>query len=323
MVWFFTGAVLFAQETAALPEIMKPQYIDVEDNRLYVSEKSSISVFSLETFKLLKRFGRKGEGPGEFQYTPYVTVCPDYLLVSQLNKIQFFSKEGTFLKEKRKPHILMFMLYPLGNRFVGYTPRYKRGSKTITCVFALLDNDLKSRKDVFTFTEKRLRQGDRKRNAFDRYCLYKVFEDKIFIADSGKGFFIDVFDADGNRLYEIVKDFEKEKVTDTDKEEYIRRWKQRQEEIGEKPDPRMKFLFPEYFPAINHFTVNSGKIYAVTYKKRDNKNEVVVMDLKGTVLKKGFISYNEMALGAIYNDKYYRLRDNAETEMWELFIEKI
>ena len=59
------GPMLFPDKAATLPEVMKPQYMLVEDNRLYISEQSSIAMYSMENFKLVKRIGRKGEGPGD------------------------------------------------------------------------------------------------------------------------------------------------------------------------------------------------------------------------------------------------------------------
>ena len=54
---------------------------------------------------------------------------------------------------------------------------------------------------------------------------------------------------------------------------------------------RLEFLV--YFPALQTFAVADGKIYAVTYGKKYGKSEVIVLDLKGKLLKTVFLPLHE------------------------------
>lgn len=95
------GLFLFPERLATLPEIMKPTAFSVDNNQLYIGEKSAIYLYSTKDFKLVKQFGRQGEGPGEFKNNPILKVFPDYLLINAFGKLIYFSKNGELLKEKK------------------------------------------------------------------------------------------------------------------------------------------------------------------------------------------------------------------------------
>ena len=50
---------------------------------------------------------------------------------------------------------------------------------------------------------------------------------------------------------------------------------------------------------------------------------MIVMNLRGNILKESFITYKDINLYTISNDKCYYLLDNEDTEEWELFAENI
>ncbi|MCP4146649.1 MAG: hypothetical protein GY757_02765, partial [bacterium] len=50
-----------------LPDLEKPDSITVSNDRLYFTDRGSVSVYNLNDMKLLFKFGRTGEGPGEFK----------------------------------------------------------------------------------------------------------------------------------------------------------------------------------------------------------------------------------------------------------------
>ena len=82
--------------------------------------------------------------------------------------------------------------------------------------------------------------------------------------------------------------------------------------------------FPEYFPA-RAFVVADSKIYIPTYKKKAGKNEFVVYDTNGKLLKKVFLPFKDQTLLMPYpwtvsSSKVYQLFDNEESEEWELLV---
>jgi hypothetical protein len=99
-----------------------------------------------------------------------------------------------------------------------------------------------------------------------------------------------------------------------------------QKKFGKRGD-RLKF--PAAFPPIRNFHIVDNKIYVVTYKEKDNQCWMLVFDLGGKLLKEVFVSLVDinMLIPDLYNyytiheDKLYILRDNQDTEEWELHID--
>ena len=95
-----------------------------------------------------------------------------------------------------------------------------------------------------------------------------------------KGFFIEVFDSNRNKLYEINKKYRKLKVTDEYKDDCLKSKKKSKDFVDDFEKRYYRYVFKNYFPAFKKFMVKDGKIYVFTYKRIDNKSEVLVMELK-------------------------------------------
>lgn len=318
-----TAWILFPEKVAVLPEVMKPRWMGVSGNQLYVAEESSISLFSLEDFTFVKSIGRKGEGPGEFKGFLGFKLMPDYLFISDIGRVLYFSRDGEFLKSRKTSFHIIFQLYPVGESFVGYTPRRTRGAKKWFQEISLYGRDMKFVKAVTKKAHVRGTPGKRKVEICADLFSHNVRGDKILVADSRKGFYIEVFDGNGEKLYAIDNEYDKIKITEEDKKWLIAERKELQLMRGSKLDPGTEFVFPEYFPAFRRFAVDGETLYVITWKKKDRKNEIVVMDIKGKILKKSFVDSNLQGIYTIGNHRWYALRDNVDTEEWELCVEDI
>ena len=85
-------------------------------------------------------------------------------------------------------------------------------------------------------------------------------------------------------------------------------------------------------PLLHQYCVSDDKIYATTFKKMDNKTEMIVLDLKDNILrrlylpltsiqaKRGVLRYD---LFVVDRAKLYELIKNEETGKWELLISDI
>jgi hypothetical protein len=82
------GVLLKAENVHPLPEIMKPNIIAVNENKLYISNQYSIIVYSLDDFSVLHRFGRKGDGPLEFRFLPFLYVFDEKLWVKENEEME-------------------------------------------------------------------------------------------------------------------------------------------------------------------------------------------------------------------------------------------
>jgi len=90
---------LLADNAVALASLNRPSAIEADQYRLFIVEDTSILIYSLEDFKLLKKFGRKGQGPGEFNYITSIYLLTDSFLVNSRGKVSFFTKDGNLIKE--------------------------------------------------------------------------------------------------------------------------------------------------------------------------------------------------------------------------------
>ena len=262
-----------------------------------------------------------------------MTVYPDYLLVNIISKMIYFTLDGDFKKEAKIPFLYQpynFPFAPVGDNFVGFSMFIAQDGRTfsIGCIYNKNFQLLKR------FYEPVPRGGPPPALGSERDvildCIQMAIEqNKIFIADSRKGFHISVFDSQGKLLYEIHKDFKKLNVTKEYKNGYIK--KKMEDSLWERVYSHYKYKYAEYFPAFFSFKIDNEKIYLVTYTKKDNLYEIVVMNLKGDIIKRNFVFplhpygslYNLSSEYDIHGDKIFYLTYNYQNDVYELNITEI
>ena len=332
-----------------LPDLVNPTGIHIAGGRIFITEESSIAVYSAENFKLLKKFGRQGEGPGEFKHPPFVIPQSDCLLILNLDRVFLYSWEGELLEERKIPlnyNYWAFPLLPVGNNWIGFPMEpiegggfghigrlYNDNFQSITKVYDAVPS-------LFPPPPPPRRPGETSRS-FPKQDLEAipdcidvfVAEDKFLVTDTRKGFFISAFDAQGNKLYEINRDFKKTRVSKDYRDAYM-------EELHEHPNweglnNRYNHVFKDHFPAFFSVKVAGKKIYCLTYEKKNDRYEMVVLDLEGKLLGRffsfplepfqrlndTFIQFsNEFD---IHSDTIYHLEYNFDLESVELHVTAI
>lgn len=330
-----------ASNKAVLPEVIKPAAIAVEGNRLYITEGTSIHIYSLNPFKYIKKFGKTGEGPGEFLRMPYLIPYTGHLYIINPGKLMFFSKDGVFQREIKLPFHYFYLNYPLlpvkGN-YTGFQLKRVEGKLKFVYLGKIYKDDYTFLKQFYMGISPSLppppRAGTKPVKVdFDVIgeCLdFAVDDNKIFVADSRKGLFISVFDHKGNLLYEINKKYKKIKVPAAFKENYMK--EQKESENWEQLKMRFNYIFKEHYPAFFTFKIKDHKIYVATYEKKGGKYGVKVMDLDGNILKRSFAFLPDPMDREVYgfpnysttydicDNKVYYLKENQESDMWELRV---
>lgn len=83
--------------------------IKVLDGNFFISDGNKICVFD-STGQFVRRFGKSGEGPGEYKYASSLAIDSEkgLVYVASGRKIMVYSKDSKFLKEKSFP---MFVNY--------------------------------------------------------------------------------------------------------------------------------------------------------------------------------------------------------------------
>ena len=319
----FTG-LIYADLVMTLPEVMKPQRVYVDGEQVFITEGVSIYIYSLKDLKLQKKFGKKGEGPREFKNSGLgviLEIGPDTILITSSGRLSYFTRDGQFIKETRPkyPSIFEFQGLP-GNRFVGTA--FTREQKDIFLTINLYNENLERIKEIHRYCHPFFPRNKLINPVNVRGSTLYVYKDKIFFDDENGA--INVLNSQGDMLYSVSPKYDKVKLTKIHKERYLMFWrtgiKQEYEIFGD----RLKF--PVVFPFIRNFHVVNDKIYIITHHEKDNKNEMLIFDLKGKLLKQVFVPLTDVNMlnpllfnyYTINNDRLYIVRENEDKEEWEL-----
>jgi DNA-binding beta-propeller fold protein YncE len=127
MLFVFTG-LIYAVKVVPMPDVTYPRVIVIEDDHMYIAETSTVYIYSLKDFKLIKKFGKVGEGPGEFipppqKYPLGISVSKDHLLVASRGRLSYFTKNGDYVKEIKIKDIRPKTFYPFGDTLFGNSVR--------------------------------------------------------------------------------------------------------------------------------------------------------------------------------------------------------
>ncbi len=318
-----------AETKVLLKDLINPDSIKLDEKNIYITDNATIHIYSIDDLKLKSQFGKIGEGPGEFLGNARTTRAPldisltkDYIIVYSYNKVSYFDKAGSFIKELR-PQDRSTNFKPLGT---GYAGRLMvAGKKMRYRTLNIYDSKLKG---LTTVSKVPHPLKDRKRGfrMAEAPMAFATFKNRLYAAFE-EDLVIKVYDVKGKELYSIKYDYERIKVTQTDKDKLTN---------FIKTHPRFKSIrnyllplyFPERFPALLDMLVCDGKIYAISGKNKDDKNECFTFTLEGKLINRkviGLAYKNEFDLCPHYikNDTLYQLVEDEENDTWNLLISKL
>jgi len=335
IVW--VGSLAYTEKLGTLTQVLTPEMIEISDNEIYVVEGASIFMYSLTDLSFIRKFGQKGEGPGELKVNPSLTnilfPLADSVLIVGFDKAIRFSKTGRVIKEFRTPPITNY-LYPVGKNYAGIRFKLSNQQKPGIAV-VLFNQDMEVIKELYA---QQLSGGQNLIDLTIDTLNISIYEDKIFIEQSPKGFIISVLDLQGNQLYQVKKEYKKVKFTEKHKEMALNLLKQDKgiKSIGWNNFKKLvKIIHGDFLPPIRDMTVIDKQIYVKTSQKQGDKEEFIIMDLKGDTLKKVYLpevkrpKFGNEVFGRpakfykIYKSKFYYLYENEDDEEWEVHVEPI
>ena len=329
LILFFVTGFIAAEKVATLTEVMKPGTLVIDDNQFYVTEKTTVFIYSLSDFKFKKKFGKDGEGPQEFKVrgagTVEVIPQPDYLQINSERKVSFFTKDGSFQREI-KGTSLIGIYRPLGKQFVGYGYARNKEEQKDYFTFNIYDSNLKKVKEIHREDRGVVRGGKINAVAATSIPILHTFKNKTYVNNIGGQ--ILTFDENGKKLITFNTKSEKDKVTDARKEKYINFFKTDPRTRGQYEALKNRIEFPEYFPMIRDYRIADDKIYVLTYTEKGDNKELLIFDLKGKLIKKVMYPFLEINVLEIFpfdikNGKLYQIIENEDEEEWELHISEI
>ncbi len=135
LIFLSLGTLLQSKKLTDFKDHYKSPAAVIDNKHLCIWDQPlyKIRVFTLLDFKKVGDFGRRGQGPAEFQAIGSVYFRGDHIIVNSFPKICFFTKEGKLVKElKTQTNAGNFI--PFGRNFVGITHQYTKPREEKCCM---------------------------------------------------------------------------------------------------------------------------------------------------------------------------------------------
>jgi hypothetical protein len=141
---------LFPGKVAVLNQLGNPSALYVHKDHLYIIEFPVIYVYSRDDYRLIKKFGRQGEGPGEFIRYARLHFFDETIIVQSQTKFSYFTKDWNFIKDKKTPIGFNRGAKPMGNQWVVcHTGRGLSDPDQIDLLVNIYDNNCKKIKEIY------------------------------------------------------------------------------------------------------------------------------------------------------------------------------
>ncbi len=276
---------VYAVNIYDMPDLADPHMFTVDKDDIYISERSRVYIYKYPD-KLVRVFGKKGEGPGEFrEYFDQglmVSFFKGNLCVESNGRVSFFKKDGTFIGEKKTESGHAYS--SVGDNFVGIR-------------WGVIDNFSYNRIILKSSDMNMIKVLQKKKNWYQegrdinpvdvRNPRYTIMKGKIY-AECPEGA-ISIFDSNGKQIGKAKSEYSRVGVSEKDKEmyhEYYRTHKYYKERYHQ-----LKHLikFPKHYPPVKFFDSSDGFLYVMTHVRKEGKNEIYIYDAGGKYLKKIFV----------------------------------
>lgn len=304
-----------------MPELLDPNTLMADSDRLYIADGTTIYIYSLSDFSLQKKFGREGEGPQEFKEKIYTLgIQGEHLTVNSVSKLSFFTKGGTFVDVKRPlPQTIRFK--PLKEKFTGVGLVVDVDQKTLFRTIDIYDAELKKEKEIARL-EHEVQPG--KGVKIFHGTLSAAVSGNTIFSSGAKHFVIHVYNEKGEKTLIIHRKYQRRKVTARDKNRLI-------EHLQTSPETREYYeilkpvQFAAYYPAIRELFAADGKLYALTWKSTAGETECYIFDFTGKLLDTVFLPVRSRDVVdflplTIHGGKLYQLVEDESREEWELHV---
>lgn len=111
----------------------------------------TLHAYTISPFASKLRMGRRGDGPHDFKYLPFLYLRPDALVFTDFTKTLWFSRNGAVLKVKPYTELKAFildeetLLIPVKDRYVKITADHVRDKRHVY----LLDAGFATLKELY------------------------------------------------------------------------------------------------------------------------------------------------------------------------------
>lgn len=256
-----------------------------------------------KTGKLISTFGKKGQGPEEWQNPNRMVVLPDGTgVILDTNKLTFYSLAGKCLKEISSGRTTMFR-FRIDSKGTIYGDRMEMGEKFM---LKLVRYD-QTLNPVATLGEVEEPYKAGTISVFPLLLLCHVTADDRLIWMANSTYVFRVLNRDGKLIGKITKDHTPVKVTADDKKRIV------EEEYSDFPY-KDRLVIPDYHPPVQYFVGDpEGRLFTQTYEK-DDKGWLLfdVFDTDGRCISRFALPKDEMIFAVRKNKLYVLIQEDAE-----------
>jgi 6-bladed beta-propeller len=210
----------------------------------------------------LRRFGKKGQGPGELQWTSYIAFdSQNNIVVSdpEIRKNVVFDPQGNPIGERPFPKDVYAMYLIDNNKYISYWRKWTSPNDDYFYdYFGLSGPGLERVRVLDSCRWPNPAKHGIRGNRLNRVFNWKASGDRIYIGNEDRGYEFLVFDWDGNLLRKIRKVYKPVEVQMSEEE--------RNKVIADRRG--LKVEFPKDWPAFGSFFVDDeNRLYVQTYER--------------------------------------------------------
>jgi len=318
---------LEAARRTVLPDLIQPDAILARNDKLYVLERTSIMIYSLNDLRLLKTFGREGEGPQEFMVQPFgppmtISFYRDRLVVNSNNKMSFFTLDGRFVSEHKAPPNAVF--YRVEGGYLGIGSALGEDNNQYIS-YRLFDDDFQNPRLLYQ-SEIMLGRISSILLPMNALNYYPITKDRIFIVRGKLGFVIEAYDHGGRKLFDLRREPEQQlKVPESYRLETLNWFKRHPLFRDQYEQIKEVIRFKTHYPAIKTIAIDSDTLYVITNVSRNGSYEYITLSPDGKERGRGWVPLQEPEPYTYYpllitvdRGEYHALLEDEEEEVWRL-----
>ena len=289
-------------------------WICVDDRENIITmdnEEACIRIFD-KAGKLIRKFGRKGQGPGEFQYVAYLSVIEGEkigVIDPSNHRFYHFSQDGECLKQidlGKYWRVGRAKADSRGFLYANFMTMTKAEEEVRSSVELIkFDPDFQPIATLGTYEESRKRNEV---NMVEKRFGFDLRGDNVLVWGISTEYVLNFMDSNGKLIRRVVKDYERIRLTDEDRERQYKLY------YGDrKLPPEIKLNYPShFFPFFYVMCDDEGRTYVRTYQK-DDKGDFIfdVFDSQGRYFAKFARPESEMPI-VVKKGKFYSIKFDRE-----------
>ncbi|MBN1939530.1 MAG: hypothetical protein JW843_08085 [Candidatus Aminicenantes bacterium] len=280
--------------------------LGIQDGRVYIFTGETFHVFDLKDGKPLKTFGRIGQGPGEYKkYFAFPFYTPHGIVITNQGKCIKYSLDGEYLDSTISEKFYVKLL-PLDSGYVGQRESVIPGSKENDSIVSLLDEKFKPVRELYRegYNALLIEKDGTFHYTFPSAAVDIAADgDHIYIGNPAEVISFSLLNKQGELIRTIRRDVRKIAVSEKDRKEFLRSadTKSLAPGVTMKTDVKVE----AFYPAFHFFKVDRGLIYVFTYRMKDGKREVIVLDEKGNDIATVSLPKAAAMDSCVFNNKFY------------------